>query len=76
MTAKQPIHDSKFDGQNSRINAESKRIQLVIRLTRQFSATPYFDATDPDVSEPTNLRRTTQEDVDLPSFPGESWFGG
>ncbi len=74
MTAKQPFRDSGFDGKS--IAAESKSTPLVIQLTRRFSATRYFGAVDLDRSEPKNAERNEQEDLSLPLFPGESWFGG
>lgn len=75
MTAKQPFRDNRFDGKKS-IAAESKSTPLVIQLTRRLSATRYFNAVDLDRSEPENAERNEQEDLSLPLFPGESWFGG
>jgi hypothetical protein len=74
MTAKQPFRDRKSNDEKT-IAAESKSTPLVIQLTRKFSAIPYFDAADPERSEK-NIKRDEQEDLNLPLFPGESWFGG
>jgi hypothetical protein len=74
MTARQPFLDRKLDDKRS-IIAEAKSRPLVIQLTRKFFVTPYFDAGSHEASEPNNTRRDA-EDSDLPSFPGESWFGG
>jgi hypothetical protein len=74
MTAKQPFRDRKLDDKKS-IAAESNSRSPVIQLTRKFSATPYFGLADRGASERTNTKRDA-DDSDLPSFPGESWFGG
>jgi hypothetical protein len=73
MTAKQPFRGVKFDKRSA--FAESKSTPLVIQLTRKFSVIPYSDAADPGRSEP-GIERDAQDDLNLPSFPGESWFGG
>jgi hypothetical protein len=75
MTTKQPFRDSKFDGKSSAA-AKSKNIAPVIKLTRKFPVTAYPDATGADTSGPMKIKQDAQEDSDLPSFPGESWFGG
>lgn len=74
MTAKQPFRDRKPDNKESNI-AEAKGTSLVIQLTRKFPATTYFGLADRGGSEPTNTKRDADE-PELPSFPGESWFGG
>ena len=74
MTARQPFRDRKLDDKRS-IIAESKSRPLVIQLTRKFSVMPYFGADGRGGSESKHTRRDA-EDPDLPSFPGESWFGG
>lgn len=74
MTAKQPFRDCKLDGEKS-IVSESGSGPLVIQLTRKFSVVPYASAAERGASEPT-ITRHDAEDSDLPSFPGESWFGG
>ena len=75
MTARQPFRDRKSDDEKS-IVAESGSKPPVIRLTRKLSVVPCFDPGNPGASEPKNTRRDAQDDLDLPSFPGESWFGG
>jgi len=74
MTAKQPFPDRKLDEKKS-IAAESKSRSPVIQFTRKFSVMPYSGAADRRASKSMNTRRDA-EDSDLPSFPGESWFGG
>jgi hypothetical protein len=74
MTAKQPFRDRKLDNKES-VAAEAKGSSLVIQLTRKLPVTPYFGLADHGGSEPTNTKRDADES-DLPSFPGESWFGG
>jgi hypothetical protein len=75
MTAKQPFRDGKIDNKRSVI-AGSKSTPRVIQLTRKHSAIPLFNAAAPDGSDPKNMERDEQDDSNLPSFPGESWFGG
>jgi hypothetical protein len=75
MTAKQPFRDSKLDGKKS-VGAGSKSTPLVVQLTRKIAAPPYLGAVHRETPEPVKIGRDAQDDLELPSFPGESWFGG
>lgn len=75
MTARQPFRDRELDGKKS-IVAEARSRSSVIQLPRRLSVVPYFGPDSPDASEPKNARRDARDDLDLPSFPGKSWFGG
>jgi hypothetical protein len=75
MTAKQPFRDSKLDGKKS-VGAGSKSTPLVVQLTRKIAAPPYLGTVHRETPEPVKIGRDAQDDSDLPSFPGESWFGG
>jgi len=74
MTARQPFRDRKSDDKKS-IVAESISMSPVIQLTRKLSVVPSFSPDGRGASEP-NTGREAQNDLYLPSFPGESWFGG
>jgi hypothetical protein len=75
MTARQPFHDRGLDDEKSTV-AESRSRSRVIQLTRKLSVVPDVDPGSRGASEPKNRRRDAQDDLDPPSFPGESWFGG
>jgi hypothetical protein len=75
MTAKQPFRDRTLDDEKS-VVAESKSTSPVIQLTRKFSVVHCFGAADAGASEPKDIRHNLPDDLDLPSFPGEAWFGG
>jgi hypothetical protein len=75
MTARQPFRDRKLDDKKS-IVAGSRSLSPVIQLTRKLPMVPFFCPDSPGASEPKNTSGEAQNDRDLPSFPGESWFGG
>jgi hypothetical protein len=74
MTARRPFRDDKFDSERSAI-AETRNTPHVIQFTRKLSAIACFEGVAQD--RPTaRMARDTQEDLTLPLFPGECWFGG
>jgi hypothetical protein len=75
MTARQPFRDRKSDDKKANV-AESRNLSPVIQLTRKLSMVPFFVSDSPGASESKNTSHEAQNDRDLPSFPGESWFGG
>ena len=74
MTAKQNFRDGKF-GDKKSVTAGSKSLPPVTQLTRKISASPYRDIAGLDAPR-SKTGHDAQDDSDLPSFPGESWFGG
>jgi hypothetical protein len=74
MTAKQNFRDGKF-GDKKSVAAGSKNVPPVTQLTRKNSAAPYRDIAGADAPQ-SKAGYDTQDESDLPSFPGESWFGG
>jgi hypothetical protein len=75
MTAKQNFRDGKFGNKKSD-TAGSKTIPSVIQLTRKVSAAPSRGTIAPDAPQSLKTGRDALDDLDLPLFPGESWFGG
>jgi hypothetical protein len=75
MTAKQNFRDGKFGDEKS-VTAGSKSIAAVIQLARKIPTSPYRGTVGPDAPQSAKTERDVQDDSDLPSFPGESWFGG
>jgi hypothetical protein len=75
MTAKQNFRDGKF-GDKKSVTAGSKSISPVTQLTRKVPASPYRDTVGSDAPQSVKTGRDAQDDSDLPSFPGECWFGG